>query len=277
MRWRQGRRSTNVEDRRGGRGGRRGVKVGGGMVVLALLAALLLGEDPGQVLDLLGGDGQASLQQPAPPANDAEADFVSVVLADTEDTWSALFASYGERYQPPRLVLYDDVVQSACGLGEAATGPFYCPGDHRVYLDLGFFRTLQRLGAPGDFAVAYVIAHEIGHHVQNLVGTEAEVRRLQSRASRAQANALSVKMELQADCYAGLWARHANDARRILEEGDIEEGLGAAAAVGDDRLQQMAGGRVQPDAFTHGTSQQRVQWFRTGLQQGSLEACDTFR
>jgi hypothetical protein len=215
-------------------------------------------------------------QAPRPAGTDEAADFVSVILADTEDTWGAVFASAGRSYQPPKLMLYTDMVESACGLNSAATGPFYCPGDQKVYLDLSFLGELQRLGVSGDFAVAYVIAHEIGHHVQNLIGTAQQVRQLQGRVSQADANALSVLMELQADCLAGVWAHHAQAQRNLLEEGDIEEGLNAAAAIGDDRLLRMAGRRVSPDAFTHGSSQQRVQWFRTGLQTGKFDACNTF-
>jgi hypothetical protein len=218
----------------------------------------------------------------APPAagapTDEGADFVSVVLADTEDTWSALFAQAGSRYQPPKLVLFSQVVRSACGMAQSAMGPFYCPPDQAVYIDLDFYRELRdRFGAPGDFAQAYVIAHEVGHHVQTLLGTSEQVRAAQQRAGEAQANALSVRLELQADCYAGVWAHHAQRSRQVLEAGDIEEGLGAAAAIGDDRLQQQTQGRVVPESFTHGSSQQRVEWFSRGLEQGSLEGCDTFR
>jgi len=201
---------------------------------------------------------------------------VSVVLADTEDTWSAMFQHGGGRYEPPKLVLYTDMTQTACGLGSTASGPFYCPGDRKVYLDLGFFNELSRLGAPGDFARAYVIGHEVAHHVQNLLGTMDEVNSARAAAGRVEANKLSVMLELQADCYAGVWAYHAQKARSILEQGDVEEGIQAASAVGDDRLQRMAGHSVQPDSFTHGSSKQRVSWFRTGLRTGDLAACDTF-
>ncbi len=285
MRWRTGRRSTNIEDRRGRRATRgvpRGVKFGGGFGLLALVAVLFLGGDPTQIINMLAGGGSMSPQpqgQEAPrpgTLQDEGAQFISVVLADTEDTWSALFRSAGGRYQPPKLVLYTDSVQSACGFSSAATGPFYCPPDQKVYIDLGFFRQLQQFGASGDFAQAYVVSHEIAHHVQNLLGTSRQVRQLQARSSEAQANALSVLTELQADCYAGVWAHHAHKQRRILEPGDAEEGLRAAASVGDDRMQQMAGRRIQPESFTHGSSEQRMHWFRTGLNSGSLEACDTF-
>ncbi len=258
----------------------RGVKLGGGVGILALVAALLLGQDPTQILSMLAGGGAGGPSAPAQTrvaATDEGADFVSVVLADTEDTWTGLFRSVGRGYQPPILVLYTDYVQSACGFNTAATGPFYCPPDRKVYIDLGFFRQLQSFGASGDFAQAYVIGHEIAHHVQNLLGTSSKVRQLQARASRGDANALSVLTELQADCYAGVWAHHAHKQRRILEPGDVEEGLQAAASVGDDRMQQMAGQRVQPESFTHGSSKQRAHWFRAGLTSGKLGDCDTFQ
>ena len=261
---------------------RRGVKFGGGLGILALVAVLILGGDPTQILNMLGGvesmnpTTQTQRTQRTGSANDEQAEFVSVVLAETEDTWNTLFKTAGRRYQPPKLVLYTDYVQSACGFSSAATGPFYCPPDHKVYIDLGFFKQLRKFGASGDFAQAYVIGHEIAHHVQNLLGTSAGVRKLQARSSQSQANALSVLTELQADCYAGVWAHHAHKQRHILEPGDVEEGLRAAASVGDDRMQQMAGQQVQPESFTHGSSGQRTQWFRTGLATGRLDACDTF-
>jgi predicted metalloprotease len=239
-----------------------------------LLAVLLLGGDPSQLLNTVG---ETPALGPGPaPGNDEEAEFIRVVLGYTEDTWSQLFAQLGGRYQPPTLVLFNDMVQSACGYSRAATGPFYCPADRKVYIDLSFFRELSRLGGPGDFARAYVIGHEIGHHVQNLAGTSTRVRQLQGRASRSEANALSVMLELQADCYAGVWAHHTEKRLRVLEPGDIEEGLNAAAAIGDDRLQRASGRGVQPESFTHGSSAQRVEWLRTGLSTGNLEACDTF-
>jgi hypothetical protein len=254
-------------------------KVGGGFIVVALLAVLFMGEDAGKLLEVLGGAG-APMVQSAPPvatqASDELAQFVSVVLADTEDAWSSVFSKYGSRYAEPNLVLFTDAVESACGMNTAATGPFYCPGDNKVYLDLSFLEQLRRFGAHGDFALAYVIAHEVGHHVQSLLGTEREVRRLQGRLGRADRNAVSVLMELQADSYAGLWARQADQTRGILDEGDLEEALNAAASIGDDRLQRMSGRRVQPEGFTHGTSAQRSQWFRTGFNSATLEACDTF-
>jgi hypothetical protein len=288
MRWRDGRRSQNVEDRRGGRSelGGGGLRLGGGGILLLLVGAWLLGVNPLQVLSLLAGGGSETMSLPdpsaAPPAagapKDEGADFVSVVLADTEDTWSTLFEQAGSRYQPPKLVLFSQLVRSACGTAQSAMGPFYCPLDQAVYIDLDFYRELRdRFGAPGDFAQAYVIAHEIGHHVQTLLGTSEQVRAAQQRAGEAQANQLSVRLELQADCYAGVWAHHADRARQVLEAGDVEEGLGAAAAIGDDRLQQQTQGQVVPESFTHGSSRQRVEWFSRGLELGSLERCDTFR
>ena len=278
MRWRKGRRSSNIEDRRGQRMGR-GVKLGGGVTIIAIVAALFLGQDPGAILSILDGlqqqTGPPSTSNTAGP-NDEASNFVSVVLADTEDTWSSLFSAADQRYQPPKLVLYSDVVQSACGTNSAASGPFYCPPDQRVYLDLSFLKELQRMGASGDFAMAYVIAHEIGHHVQNLVGVSAQVRQLQSRSSQSDANALSVLTELQADCYAGVWAHHGHRQRNILEQGDVEEAIDAAAAVGDDRLQKAAGRSVHPDSFTHGSSEQRIHWFSVGLKSGDIKSCDTF-
>ncbi len=274
MRWKSGRRSTNIEDRRGS-GVKKGVSVGGGVLVLALIASFLLGEDPNRVIEELAGSQQQT-QSTRPPGNDEASQFVSVILADTEDVWGEIFGASGQRYPAPTLVLFTDAVQSACGYNTAATGPFYCPGDQKVYLDLGFLNELRRLGAPGDFAFAYVIAHEVGHHIQTITGISEQVRGMQRRASRTEANQLSVMQELQADCFAGLWAKRAHEARNILEEGDVEEGLRAAASIGDDRLQKMSGRRVQPESFTHGTSEQRVRWFRTGLSTGSFESCDTF-
>lgn len=275
MRWRSGRRSTNIEDRR--RGVARGVGIGGGGAILLIVVVMLLGGDPSALLDVID-EGQApAVTAPIQPgATDEASDFVSVILASTEDTWSEIFAEAGATYQPPRLVLYTDLTQSACGMGSAATGPFYCPADRQVYLDLGFLRELARMGGPGDFAAAYVIGHEVAHHVQTMLGTSSRVHELQRHAGRAEANRLSVLLELQADCYAGVWAQHANRRRQILEPGDIEEGLAAAAAIGDDRLQRSSGRGVQPESFTHGTSAQRVQWLETGLQTGAVNACETF-
>ncbi len=281
MRWEGGRRSDNIEDRRGMRvpGGMVG---GGGIgVVVIALIAMFLGVDPRIVLQGAGEGAPGPRESPAGPRDPAEErlkDFVSVVLADTEDTWSEIFRAGGARYQPPRLVLFTGAVQSACGTASSAVGPFYCPGDTKVYIDLDFYRLLaQRFGAPGDFAQAYVIAHEVGHHVQNLLGISEKVHAARQRADAARGNALSVRQELQADCMAGVWANHANRARQILESGDVEEGLAAAAAIGDDRLQQQGRGHVAPETFTHGTSAQRVRWFRRGLEGGRLEACDTFK
>ena len=281
MRWEGGRRSDNIEDRRGMRvpGGMVG---GGGIgVVVIALIAMFLGVDPRIVLQGAGEGAPAPREAPArsrDPAEERLKDFVSVVLADTEDTWSEIFRTGGARYQPPRLVLFTGAVQSACGTASSAVGPFYCPGDTKVYIDLDFYRLLaQRFGALGDFAQAYVIAHEVGHHVQNLLGISEKVHAARQRADEARGNALSVRQELQADCMAGVWANHANRARQILEAGDVEEGLAAAAAIGDDRLQQQGRGHVAPETFTHGTSAQRVRWFRRGLERGRLEACDTFK
>lgn len=283
MRWRGERQSENVEDVRYEGGGRRvpmGMKMGGGMTLLLLVVGLLLGQNPLQLLQMLSQSnvGVSTESQPRPAENDEAAQFVSVILASTEDVWGKMFSSAGQQYPAPKLVLFSDGIESACGMNSSATGPFYCPGDQKVYLDLSFLRELQRMGASGDFAVAYVIAHEVGHHIQNVIGTERKFRQYQSQASsQEQANALSVLMELQADCFAGVWANHAHNQRQILEQGDVEEGLNAAASIGDDRMQKMAGRRVNPDGFTHGSSQQRVQWFRTGMQSGDIDTCDTFK
>jgi len=275
------RESDNVEDARGSWGGR-GAGIGCGGVILALVIAYLTGQDPAQILQIVSGLQQAT-QQEAPtsgtagPPTDALGKFASVVLASTEDAWSDIFAKAGRRYEPPKLVLFTEGVQSACGMSSAATGPFYCPADQKVYLDLSFFQELsQRFQAPGDFAQAYVIAHEVGHHVQNLLGISDQVTRAQQQArSEGQANALSVRLELQADCLAGVWAHHANQTRHILEPGDVEEGLRAAAAIGDDRLQRMSRGYVAPDSFTHGSSEQRVGALRRGMESGDPNACKT--
>jgi len=284
MRWRQARRSENVEDRRGMSYGRP-VALGGGALLVVIVAALL-GADPTELLRLLGesgtsvslGDGAGTPSSaPQPPDDDPDAAFVSTVLADTEDTWAPIFARLGRDYRHPRLVLFTDQIPSACGFSSAAMGPFYCPGDERVYIDLGFFRELsERFGAPGDFARAYVIAHEVGHHVQNMLGISERITEMQRSADRAEANALSVRLELEADCFAGVWGQAAA-ARGLLEEGDVEDGLAAAAAIGDDRIQRMSGDRVHPESWTHGSSEQRVHWFRKGLAGGDLNACDTFR
>jgi hypothetical protein len=242
----------------------------------------LLGINPLPFLGVATKAPEVQMQEGAQPYQESPQEttlreMTAVVLADTEETWNAILPQYGVQYVEPTLVLFDGLVQSGCGTAESAMGPFYCPLDQKVYIDMSFYNDLsQRFGAPGDFAQAYVIAHEVGHHVQNLVGTAEKVHAAQQRASKAQANELSVRMELQADCYAGVWAHHAARSRQLLEAGDVEEGLNAASAIGDDRLQRMSQGRVVPDAFTHGSSEQRVRWFRVGLESGSLEACDTF-
>jgi hypothetical protein len=280
MRWTSGRRSGNVEDRRGIRI-TRGIAGGGIGTILLVIAALYLGIDPSVILNQATPRGGApAVEEPAgprPAAEDRLADFVSVVLADTEDAWKEIFRQGGRNYAEPTLVLFTDAVQSACGFADAATGPFYCPGDRKLYIDLGFFRELQeRFQAPGDFAQAYVIAHEVGHHVQNLLGIESKVGEARRRSGQREANRLSVLLELQADCLAGVWANHADRARGILEQGDVEEALGAASAIGDDRLQRQSAGRVVPDSFTHGTSAQRARWFRQGLDTGQVSQCDSF-
>lgn len=306
MRWQGRRRSSNIEDRRGQRtpsrfGGGGGGNMGGiiGSVVTAILSGkggkkkiiglvvvvgiiwyfdidprILLGQQPAS-----SGGGASQTQQvqgQQPPANDELSQFVSVVLADTEDTWKQIFAANGQQYKEPRLVLFSGATRSACGMGQAAMGPFYCPADQKVYIDLSFYRDLkQRYAAPGDFAQAYVIAHEVGHHLQTLLGISEKVRAQRSRVSKAEGNALSVKQELQADCFAGVWAHHAGR-RDLLEDGDIDEALTAAAAIGDDRLQKQAQGRIVPESFTHGTSEQRQRWLRVGMKEGRMDACDTF-
>lgn len=331
MKWRGGRRSTNVQDQRGSggrsgggggfkfpggfgggrgggfrfpgglgggsrRGGGLGLPGGGGrggfgklgLIVVVGILFLVFGGDLGSILGGFDGGGappvttqqQAPSLQPRQPGaakGDELAEFVSVVLASTEDTWHEIFRNAGEQYKEPILVLFSGRVNSACGLASAATGPFYCPGDHKLYIDLSFYDELKnRFGAPGDFAQAYVIAHEVGHHVQTLLGISEQVQRAKRGASQAEANGIQVRMELQADCLAGLWAHHADRKNNILDPGDINEALGAAAAIGDDRLQRQAQGYVVPDAFTHGTSEQRQRWFRIGFDKGRMESCDTF-
>lgn len=277
MRWRGGRESDNVEDRRGMPGG---MVVGGGLGTLVIiLIAIFLGIDPRPLLNQQGMQPAPEAQQlPGPAgAEDELKQFVRVVLADTEDVWREQFRQMGKTYQEPRLVLFSNQVESACGFASAAVGPFYCPGDAKVYLDLSFFDQLQRqFRAPGEFAQAYVIAHEIGHHVQNLLGISERVSAMRVRVGRAQYNQLSVRLELQADFLAGLWAHHAQRSRQILEAGDVESALRAASAIGDDRLQRESQGRVVPDSFTHGTSEQRVRWFRRGLESGRFSDGDTF-
>jgi hypothetical protein len=284
MRWEGNRESSNVEDMRGGGGG--GFGLGGGTIsigaiVIALIGGAVLGVNPLTLLGLMTGGGGAPVSQQAPahppPANDQEARFVSTVLADTEDVWTDLFKQGGATYHPPKLVLFRGAIRTGCGAGQAAMGPFYCPEDQKVYIDLSFYDTLKnQLGAPGDFAQAYVIAHEVGHHVQDELGITQQVERARAKASQAQANALSVRVELQADCFAGVWANHAQKARNILEQGDIEEAMNAAQRIGDDALQKAAGRAVVPESFTHGTSAQRQRWFSTGLQNGTVKSCDTF-
>ena len=270
MRWQDLRRSTNVQDRRGMRGG---LPITGGLgLVVVLVIAALTGINP---LALLGGGGPST--ESAPPANDEGSQFVSSVLGSTEDVWGQLFSASGQQYQQAPLVLFSGYTSTGCGTGQTATGPFYCPLDQTVYIDLSFYDALrERLGAPGDFAQAYVIAHEVGHHVQNLLGTMERVHQMRSGGDQAAANQMSVRLELQADCYAGLWAHHQERTKPILETGDVEEALGAASAIGDDRLQRQSQGTVVPESFTHGTSEQRVRWFRRGLEQGDPKSCDTF-
>lgn len=276
MRWEGGRRSTNIEDRRGLGMGTMGAG-GIGTLLIVLAVSCVTGINPLSLLQV-AEQVQPAQTQDVPtgaPANDPAAEFVSVVLGDTEETWNRIFASSNRQYQEPVLVLFENSVQSACGSASSASGPFYCPGDRKVYLDLSFFRELDsRFGAPGDFAQAYVVAHEVGHHVQNLLGINRQVSEAQQGSgSRAQVNALSVQLELQADCFAGVWGHHANK-KALLDAGDVDEGLSAAAAIGDDRL---TGGRVSPESFTHGTSEQRARWLRQGLQSGDINSCDTFR
>ncbi len=280
MRWRKARSSDNVIDARG-RGGRRGGgKLTLGGVAIVVVVGLLMGEDPMQILGKLAG--QALTQQSAPSAaitgSNEEVAFVKAILGDTEDTWQALFSASGQRYPEPKLVLFSGQVQSACGFASAAVGPFYCPGDRRVYLDLQFFNEMAtRFRAAGDFAQAYVIAHEVGHHVQTVLGISSKVQQARQRGQRVEGdNGLLVRQELQADCFAGVWAHHAQARHQWLEPGDIDEALNAAHAIGDDTLQRQAQGRVVPDAFTHGTAAQRQRWFGQGFQHGQPSQCDTF-
>lgn len=282
MRWQGQRESDNVEDRRSSRGAR----VGGislGTVVLALGIGWIFGINPLTVLGLLsGGDSglPATVQEgpaQAPPADDEQSRFVATVLASTEDVWTPIFKQAGQQYVPPKLVLFRGAYPTACGMGQAAMGPFYCPADQKVYIDLSFYDTLQnQLGAPGEFAQAYVIAHEVGHHVQKLLGITDQVDAQRRRLSETQYNALSVRVELQADCFAGVWAHTANEQTPMIEDGDIDAALNAASQIGDDTLQTRSQGRVVPDSFTHGTSAQRVRWFRRGWEDGNVQACDTF-
>ncbi|MEH3023010.1 MAG: zinc metallopeptidase [Pseudomonas oryzihabitans] len=281
MQWDKGQRSDNVEQASGGRG----LKIGGGLglggVAIVVVFGLLSGQSPTQILGTLislSGQGAPTQQQTTAPADNRQVDFVRVVLGETENTWTRIFQAHGEQYQPPKLVLFNGQVQSGCGGASAATGPFYCPADGKVYLDLTFFQELQqRFGADGDFARAYVIAHEVGHHVQNLTGTTSKMEAARRRGTPTEgATGLSVRLELQADCYAGVWANDAQQRLNWLEPGDLEKALNAANAIGDDRLQRQAQGRVVPDSFTHGSSAQRVKWFRTGFASGKAESCNTF-
>jgi uncharacterized protein len=294
MRWQRGRRSDNVDDRRGQGGGfrpvglprglpggmprRGGRTIGGGLGLLLILLALVFGVDPSILLQG-GGSGsvlQAPVEAPLTAEEDELAAFVSVVLADTEDTWQALFERAGQRYEEPTLVLFSGYTRSACGSASSAMGPFYCPGDRQVYIDLQFYDELaRRLGAPGDFAQAYVLAHEVGHHVQTLLGITQEVTALRQRSDTVESNRLSVLVELQADCFAGVWGHHAA-ARDLLEPGDLDEAIRAAGAVGDDTLQRRSQGMVVPDSFTHGSAEQRIDWFRRGFDAGDPAVCNTF-
>jgi len=272
--------SLNVEDRRGGGGFGRS-SIGVGTLLIALVAGYFLGVDPTTILNFVANTPsvpQTSRPAPRPPANDDMASFVAKVLGSTEAAWHDIFRAAGHRYREPKLVLFSGVTPTACGTGRSAMGPFYCPGDEKVYIDLAFYHDLrERFHAPGDFAQAYVIAHEVGHHVQHLLGISDKVRAAQQRSgSQAAANALSVRLELQADCFAGVWGHYADSMRRMLEPGEAEEALRAAAAIGDDRLQRQARGQVVPESFTHGSSEQRVRWFRRGMDSGDLSQCDTF-
>ena len=290
MKWEGNRESDNVEDRRGddGASNSAGFSLGGGSlglggIAIALVASYFLGINPLTMLQLMSGSGgqSAPVQQQAPAhrpaANDHMAKFVSTVLADTEDTWGALFRANGANYVRPKLVLFSGRTPTACGTGQSASGPFYCPGDQQIYIDLSFYKLMQqRFNVTSNFAQAYVIAHEVGHHVQNLLGISDKVDSARRNMSEKQANALSVRLELQADCFAGVWAFHADKARQIIEDGDIEAALNAAAAIGDDALQRQARGEIVPDSFTHGTSAQRMRWFKRGITEGRVSACNTF-
>ncbi|MGI1680177.1 MAG: zinc metallopeptidase [Cellvibrionaceae bacterium] len=279
MKWKNRRASSNIEDKRRVKMGR-GAK-GGGLATIAIaLVAMYFGIDPQIATQIAGGlsSGQQQTTQYTPTAAENElAEFTAVVLADTEDVWHPLFRQMGGTYQEPKLVMFTGAVNSGCGAASAAMGPFYCPADDKVYIDLGFYSDLKsRHNAPGDFAQAYVIAHEVGHHVQHMLGISDQVHEARQRTSKAESNALSVKLELQADCLAGVWANHTQRAKQVLEQGDIEEALTAASAIGDDRLQKQATGRIQPESFTHGTSEQRVQWFKKGMREGTFDGCNTF-
>jgi hypothetical protein len=286
MRWEGQEQSSNVEDRRSGGGGGGGFGFGGrsigiGTIVIALLGGWFFGINPLTIIGMLSGGGSPVVQPSgpaqAPPSDDKGAAFVSTVLRSTEDAWGQVFRENKAQYQAPRLVLFRGATPTACGTGQSAMGPFYCPGDQKVYLDMDFFDTLSRqLGAPGDFARAYVVAHEVGHHVQNLMGLTDKVDSMRGRVSQAQQNGLSVRLELQADCFAGIWANKSQQAKNWLDQGDIESALNAAAKIGDDALQKRSQGYAVPDSFTHGSSAQRQRWFMQGLKTGSVQACDTF-
>lgn len=273
------RRSDNVEEGSSSGGGIRGIHLGLGGTLAVLVVGYFMGVSPSTLLGLLNGDTQGVTTSTPVPAqnNDPQVDFVRAVLGETEDVWGAYFRDMGKTYVRPKLHLFSRSVDSACGLASSAAGPFYCPGDQKVYIDLSFYRQLAtQFGAPGDFARAYVIAHEVGHHVQNLLGITDKASGLEQESSKVGANKVSVMVELQADCFAGVWAEQANAARKILEPGDLESGLQAASSVGDDTLQRREQGTVVPDSFTHGTSAQRVNWFRRGFESGKIENCDTF-
>jgi len=277
MRWKDREGSKNVEDRRG-MPAKRGLIGGGIGTVLLVLVGLYFDIDPSVIMRAVNQNNPPPVEQQHQPASDEMSQFVSVVLADTEKNWHEIFSRSGKTYQEPKLVLFSGAVDSACGFAQAAMGPFYCPGDHKVYIDLSFYEDLKtRFKAPGDFAQAYVIAHEVGHHVQNLLGVSEKVQDKMQRLSESEANRLSVKMELQADCLAGVWGYHADKTRNILEPGDLEEALGAASAIGDDRIMKQSSGTIVPDAFTHGTSEQRVRWFRRGFETGDPSQCETFQ
>ena len=289
MRMDDQRESDNLEDRRGsGMGGGGGLRLGGGRmglgtIAIALVASYFLGVNPLTVLNMLSGGGMPAIEQSAPPArrppaDDETARFVSKVLASTEDTWNEVFRANGRQYQEPKLVLFTGATPTACGTGQSAMGPFYCPGDQKVYIDLAFYRDLkERFKAPGEFAQAYVIAHEVGHHVQQLLGIADKVHQTKQRVSEREGNALSVRMELQADCLAGVWGKRTDTMKNVLEPGDLEAALTAASAIGDDRLQQQSQGRIVPESFTHSSSEQRVRWFRKGFETGDMNQCNTFK
>ena len=280
------RHSDNIEDRRGSRMSGGGVRLGGGRlglgtIAIALVASYFLGVNPLTVINMLAGGGMPAIEQQAPaaapPVDDPTAQFVSKVLASTEDTWNTAFREMGRQYQEPKLVLFSGLTPTACGTGQSAMGPFYCPGDQKVYIDLSFFREMkEKFRAPGEFAQAYVVAHEVGHHVQHLLGISDQVQRARQQAGEKEANALSVRLELQADCLAGVWGKRTDNMANILDPGDLQAALTAAAAIGDDRLQQQAQGHIVPESFTHGSSEQRMRWFKRGFDSGDFNQCNTF-